>query len=150
MKMNGKTILGNNFLILYQELEHAITEYLDYGRLHGNTGRIDAYLAATLHTLIDFSDRFWGDDEEIIKAFKYANNTLKHDCSLVSHKKITGGLCFPIHFPLEVSEIAVVWNFDNLVKVNSKAQQEAFKRLLAGQEILKTLEPLVRRISDEI
>lgn len=148
--MSGKKILRNNFLILYQDLENAIKEYLNYGHLHGDTEKIDAYLAATIHALIDFSDRFWGDNEEIIKAFKYANNTLKHNCSLVSHKEVMGGLCFPICFPLEVSEISVVWNYDNLVKVNSKAQQEVFERLLAGQEILKTLEPLASRISNEV
>ncbi len=148
--MRGKRILRSNFLIMYRELENAIKKYLDYGHLHGDTDKIDAYLAATLHALIDFTDRFWGDDEEIIKAFKYANNALKHDCSLVSHKKITGGFSFPIHSPLEISEITVVWNYDHSVKVNSQMQQEAFKKLLAGQEILTTLEPLVMRISDEV
>lgn len=147
--MGSREILRSNFLIVYQDLVNATNEYINTGHCRGETAKIDAYLAATIHSIIDYSDRFWGDSTEVIKACKYANNTLKHNQSLVSHKKITGGVHFPIHFPLEISPIMVVWNYNHHVETRSSAQQYAFEQLFAGREIIETFQPLLERIRED-
>lgn len=144
--MDGKNIFRANFLIVYQDLVNSIQHYIDCDYNHGQTDKIDAYLAATIHAIIDYSERFWGDDTEIIKACKYANNTQKHNLLLISHKRTTGGVHFPIHFPLEFPPITVIWNYNPQVQTKSCAQKRAFEHLFAGKEIIETLQPIVQRI----
>lgn len=147
--MTGKEILKNNFFIVYQDLKDAIDEYLSSGHCQGKTEKIDAYLAATIHAIIDFYERCPQKSSQIIDACKYANNTLKHNGSLISHKEISGGLSSLIEFPFESPEITVIWNYDSSIQTNSKAQQQAFEKLFAGQEILQTLVPLAEWIVSE-
>lgn len=147
--MTGKKILKSNFLIVYQDLKDAINEYLSSGHCQGKTEKIDAYLAATIHALIDFDIRCPYKDRQVIQAFEYANNTLKHNKSLISHKEISGGVTFPVEFPIEIPKITVIWNYDSSVKAKYKNQQQAFEDLFAGREIFQTLEPLAKWIASE-
>lgn len=144
--MTDKEILKSNFSIVYQDLKDSIDEYLTSGHCQGKTEKIDAYLAATIHALIDFYERYPQKDNEIINACKYANNTLKHNSSLISHKKISGGFSFPMEFTFDSPEITVIWNYDSSIQTKSKTQQQAFEKLFAGQEILQTLAPLAEQI----
>lgn len=147
--MDNQSILRSNFLILYSNLETAINDYLKYGHTNGQTQFIDAYLSATIHALIDYADKYLDIRNEKIKACRYANNTLKHNESLISHKEITGGFSFPISFPLCIEKIEVVWNYDGSVKVHHEDQQNAFKKHFAGKPILETLQPIVLLIKGE-
>ncbi len=147
--MSGQAIFKSNFLIVYYDLESAIQEYINYGHNRGEVEKIDAYLTATIHAVIDYSERFWDGETEIIKAFKYANNVLKHNKMLISHRKTIGGVHFPIQFPLEFSPIAVIWNYDDKVESRYSEQQKAFENILAGKDIIETFQPIVEQISND-
>lgn len=140
--MDNKYVLKSNLLIVFSDLERAIQQYLDYGYSIGETKYIDAYLAATIHALMDYADTYLSRDDEQVQACQYANNTLKHNSSLITHKKITGGLTFPIYFPMKSEKMEIVWNFDSNVKTRHKDQQHAFEIYFAGKPYFETLRPL--------
>ena len=143
--MSGKSILKSNCLILFGELQKAINDYLEHGHTRGEVKYIDAFLTATIHSFIDYADGHLDPDKEDdrFNACRYANNVLKHNSALVTHKKTMGGLSFPIHFPLAIPEIQVVWNYSESLTVNSQKQQRAFETLFANKPIIDTLLPLV-------
>ena len=134
---------------MYQHLNEAIKDYLDSGHIRGDLQFIEAYLAATIHAIIDYAERFLKEDE-MIKACKYANNILKHNQQFNTHKKIIGGVTFPISFPKTFEEIKVVWNYDERLTVRYPEQKSAFKKMFAGKAILETIEPLERIIANGI
>lgn len=144
--MNNQLVLKSNLLILFSDLEYSIKKYLECGYAIGETKYIDAYLAATIHALIDYADKYLDKDDEKIQACRYANNSLKHHSSLITHKEITGGFSFPVEFPLYSEKIEVVWNYDSSVKVRHKEQQIAFENHFAGKAILETLRPIMQLI----
>ena len=149
--MSGQSILKSNCTILFDELKKAVDDYLRRGNIRGDTKYIDAFLAATIHAFIDYADGYLdqnkNDDE--FNACRYANNVLKHNTSLVTHKKIIGGrITFPIHFPLEFPPIKVIWNYNKSVEVQSKKQQRAFENLFAGKPIIDTLSQLMSKIEN--
>lgn len=145
----AKQVFRQNFLVVYQNLKDAITEYKSAGDFSGSTIQIDAYLAASLHALVNYSERYFDKSEEIFKACKYANNTQKHNLLLVTHKKVTGGFRFPISFPFVIEKIEIVWNYDDRVTAKHMDQQNAFKRLFSGKPILDTLQPIAERIEKD-
>lgn len=150
--MSGKLILKSNCAILFDELKRAVENFVRQGEIKGETKYIDAFLAATIHSIIDYADGYLDPQKQDneFNACRYANNTLKHKISLVTHKKITGGVVnFPIHFPLEFPPIEVVWNYDKSVTLYSKNQQPQFETLFAGKPIIETLSPLIVRIEND-
>lgn len=144
--MDNKGVLRSNFLIMFRELSKAIDDYLKYGYTKGDLQYVDAYLSATIHTLMDYADKYMDKDDEQVMACRYACNTLKHNSSLVTHRKIRGGITFPISFPLRFEEMKVVWNYDATVKTRHPDQQAAFVKCFAGKPILETLVPIAELI----
>ena len=139
-------------MILFDELKRAVDNFVKQRDIRGEAKYIDAFLAATIHSIIDYADGYLDpqkqDDE--FNACRYANNTLKHKKSLVTHKKITGGaIHFPTHFPLEFSPIEVVWNYDNSITLQSGNQQLQFENLFAGKPIIEALLPLIAKIEND-
>lgn len=59
-----------------------------------------------LHWILDYAERLdiTEEDKKIISAFRFANNSLKHDRTLLEITKQTGGISFPITFPLSIPE----------------------------------------------
>ncbi len=147
--MDNKTVLKSNFTILFNNLKMAINQYLKEGYLTRETKYVEAYLAATIHALMDYADKYLDSKSEIILACKYANNTLKHNELLITHEEIIGGFSFPISFPIKMEKIQVVWNYDASVKTRHQNQQDAFKNCFAGRPILETLLPVARLIEKE-
>ncbi len=142
---SAKLILQSNFEIVYNQLREAIQEYLESGHTKGEFQYIEAYLAATIHSIMDYAERYMKNDA-IVNACRYVNNTLKHNPQLITHKKITGGFEFAISFPICIEEIKVVWNFDKDLSVRRPEQQQAFEMLFADKPILETLEPIAKKI----
>lgn len=147
--MDNKSILKSNFLILFSNLENSIIEYLKHGHSTGEMQYIDAYLAATIHALVDYADKYLDKDDEKIQACRYANNTLKHNGELISHKKSTGGFSFPFSSPFVMEEINIIWSYDISIKVRHPEQQKAFEKHFAGKPILDTLRPIMRQIEED-
>ena len=56
-----------------------------------------------LHAMLDYAERIRSNDldKDTRDAFKYANNGLKHGIEVETITKSTGGITFPIQFPLE-------------------------------------------------
>ena len=146
--MNNQSVLKSNLMIVFSDLEKAITAYLNGGHTKGETEYIDAYLAASIHALIDYADKYLDVNDERIKACKYANNTLKHNGMLITHQKAEGGFSFPFSSPFCIEEIQVVWNYNSEVKTRHKDQQIAFAKHFAGKPILDTLKPILREIEE--
>lgn len=146
--MSNQSVLKSNLMIVFSDLEKAITAYLKGGHTKGETEYIDAYLAASIHALIDYADKYLDVNDERIKACKYANNTLKHNDRLITHQKADGGFSFPISFPICFEEIQVVWNYNSEVKTRYEDQQIAFEKHFAGKPILDTLKPILREIEE--
>ena len=146
--MSNQSVLKSNLMIVFSDFEKAITAYLNGGYTEGETKYIDAYLAASIHALIDYADKYLDVNDERIKACKYANNTLKHNDRLITHQKAEGGFSFPISFPICFEEIKVVWNYKSDVKTRHKDQQTAFKKLFAGKPVLDTLKPILKEIEE--
>lgn len=147
--MTGKLILKSNCVILFEELKKAVDNYIKFGHTRGETQYINAFLAATIHSFLDYADRYLNKEDEKIQACRYVNNTLKHNISLVTHCKTVGGFTFPINFQHFVSpKIDVIWNYDESIKTRYEDQQLAFKKLFAGKPIIDTLLPLASEIDD--
>ncbi len=139
-----KEIFRNNVLILFFDLEKAVKKYLATAGGQGGMEYINAYLAATLNSIIEFTDRFMQEDEEIL-ACKGANNALKHDVTLDTHTEPEYGFTLPAPFPIKVFPIEIVWK-NTQIKCKKPAQREAYKNLFAGKSMLKTLQSMVDRI----
>ena len=165
----SKQILKSNFLIVYKQLECAVREYISSGHTTGNFIYIDAYLAASIHAAMDYIERFNKIklSKNIISACRYANNTLKHNPRLITHRKAAGGFEFPFgsEESFSIEEIDIVWNFDPSITIALKAnvapkvreklerrfnsQKSCFKSAFAGKPILETLEPVFYAISND-
>lgn len=146
LAVTRKSILKSNFHILFEELKKAVNNYLDYGHIHGEIEYINAFLTASIHSLIDYTDRYFDSEDAEIMACKYVNNTLKHNDVLVTHSKPVGGFTFPITYPIVIPKIEVLWNYDKSVKTRHPEQQRAFEKLFAGKPIIETLQPIADRI----
>ena len=164
----SKQILKSNFLIVYKQLECAVHEYTSSEHTTGNFIYVDAYLAASIHAAMDYIERFNKINlpKNIISACRYANNTLKHNPRLVTHRKATGGFEFPFgsEESFSIEKIDIVWNFDPSITMDLKAHdpkarekqerhfnnlKSCFKSTFAGKSILETLEPVFYAISND-
>ena len=57
--MDNKSMLKSNLMVIFSDLEKAIEQYLSSGYRIGETKYIDAYLAATIHALMDYADAYF-------------------------------------------------------------------------------------------
>lgn len=168
MADTSKQILKSNFLIVYKQLECAIHEYASSGHTTGNLTYVDAYLAASIHAAMDYIERFKKIklSKKVISACRYANNTLKHNPRLITHRKAIGGFEFPFGAEESFSfeEIDIVWNFDPSITMDLKVhdpkvrenlercfnyRKACFKSTFAGKSILETLESVFYAISND-
>ena len=141
----------SNIQILFSDLEQAINDYIESGHLSGDVKYINAYLMAVLGAIVAYKDTVLKEQKESenVKACKYANNMLKHDLFIVTHVETVGGFHFPIHFPLIVPKIDVVWKWQDL-NTKHADQKLAFKELFAGKPVLKTLEGVLGQLGVEV
>lgn len=64
-----------------------------------------------LHWILDYAERVnvSEEDKKIISAFRFANNALKHDETLLEITEQIGGFTFPFSFPMEIPAKKVCW-----------------------------------------
>lgn len=98
-----------------------------------------------LHSILDYADRvsIKKENEKLISAFRYANNSLKH-CILV--KDITehqGGISFPIQFPLEIPKREIVWSIVDDGNKKWENQRKNYERLLKGKDVVETCHDII-------
>ena len=108
--------------------------------------RIFYVVGMCLHAILDYAERIRsnGLDKDMLDAFKYANNGLKHGIELETVTKSTGGMTFPIHFPLEIPVRRIIWK----VKwdARSKHQQEMYLQHLDGKDVVSTCGKFIEQL----
>lgn len=116
--------------------------------------RIFNSVGCCLHFILDYAERkteyLNKDDKEILDAFKYANNGLKHGIEIKEITEHVGGISFPIEFPLSMPERKIVWNVNWEPK--SKNQKAMYKKHLDGIGVIESCENMIiylKKISNE-
>ena len=150
----AESVLKSNIEILYAQLDSSVQDYLKHGYSTRDVRYINAYLGATLNAIISYIDRLIEvgrlENNEKIRALKFANNLQKHNPQLISISKPIGGFTFP--FSLEggfsIPKIEVIWDDCIGLETNSLAQRYAYDMLLKKKSIIETLEPIVRELLD--
>lgn len=97
-----------------------------------------------LHWILDYAERLdiTEEDKGIISAFRFANNSLKHDRTLLEITTQTGGFSFPITFPLCIPEKKVCWkNIDDNGKYES--QYRNYNQYLKGKNVITTCKNVI-------
>ena len=101
-----------------------------------------------LHAMLDYAERIRSNDfdKDTLDAFKYANNGLKHGIEVETITKPTGGITFPIHFPLEIPVRRIIWK----VKwdARSKRQEEMYLKHLDGKDVVSTCGEFIERLKE--
>ena len=97
-------------------------------------------VSSCLHYILDYADRVDIEKEhkKLLSAYRYANNSLKH---CIEVKEITdqkGGIVFPIHFPIEISERIIVWSIIDNGGEKVENQRNNYKKFLEGKDIVET------------
>ena len=143
-------VYKSNIQILFHDLQNAINIYIKHGHTTGEIQYVNAYLLAVLAAIAAYKDTVLKDRPETdeIKACKYANNMLKHDPTIISHIESDGGMTFPMHFPLVIPEIDIVWKWQDL-SAHHEDQKNAFKVLFAGKPVLQTLDNVLSQLGIE-
>ncbi len=147
--LEKRSPLQDNFLIMYRELTDAINDFKQNGRGQDDETikRIEAYLTACVHASIDYADKYLVKTN-LILAFKYANNTMKHERAFETYNAADeGGFHFPgFMFPF-VSPMPEVRWADVELKADHPDQRKKYDELLKGHPLLETFKPVEQIIS---
>ncbi len=142
--MDDKEILQNAFNNSYSKLKSAVNEYIVKDHSIYNITQINECLILTIHLMMDYMERFFKEDDTV-RAYKYVNNSLKHKGGAIIHSESRGGFSFPIEFPMEIEDFKIVWKHQT-AESKYKKQIKAYNDLLAGKEIIETIEPIAEKI----
>ena len=107
--------MDNQKYAMVKSYEHMVDEINDI--LSGTVYSVEErqrlfYVCGTcLHWILDYAERTNVSEEnkKIISAFRFANNALKHNLNLYELTVQTGGLDFPIEFPVSVETKVIKW-----------------------------------------
>ena len=101
-------------------------------------------IVSAVHLISDYKVRIKTsippDDSEILKAFSYINNQLKHDVHLeLFFFDVSGGM-FPMKFPFRFGKPGVYWrNFPDHSNKQSRGTRQYYEKYLMNKDIEKTL-----------
>lgn len=100
--------------------------------------RIFLSVGSCLHSILDYAERVDVDesDKRFVSAFRYANNSLKHDITVLKITEHEGGIEFSISFPLEIPERQIVWEIFSDGGLES--QKKNYLRFLKGKDVIGT------------
>lgn len=101
-------------------------------------------IVSAVHFIADCEERIRAeldaDDAEILKAFLYVNNQLKHDTSLEMFYFDVCGKMYPYDYPYRYGRPGVYWrNFPNNGRNNSRGKRENYEIYLMNKDIETTL-----------
>lgn len=97
-----------------------------------------------LHAILDLAERIdiLDNDKKYISAFRFANNALKHDKNLFELTKQTGGMSFPITFPVAIPKKEIKWKkLDNNGKY--EGQYNNYVEYLQDKSVIETCERVI-------
>ena len=124
-----------DFTLLKKEIKSILAQNM-YSEKERN--RIFYLVGSCLHHILDYAERSWVDEKgrSLISAFRFANNSLKHNIQVVEITKHEGGFSFPITFPLVMPEREIVWRIEASGKFEN--QEENYKKYLDGKNVIDT------------
>ena len=98
-----------------------------------------------LHWILDYAERIdvKEQDQGIMSAFKYANNSLKHSIEVNKITEEVGGFEFPIEFPFESPVREVIWSIVDDGDKKWKNQRKNYKKFLEGKNINETCKNVI-------
>lgn len=105
---NFKYSMEKSFENMVKEIDEVLNlnNYSDEER-----SRLFYSCGSCLHCIMDVAERinFLNEDRGYISAFRFANNMLKHDKELFEITISTGGMTFPMVFPLTIEKREIRW-----------------------------------------
>ena len=98
-----------------------------------------------LHWILDYAERVnvRNQENEIISAFRYANNSLKHSIEVKRITEEVGGFEFPIEFPFESPEREVVWSIVDDGDKRWENQRKKYKKFLERKNVNETCRNII-------
>lgn len=102
-----------------------------------------------LHWILDYAARIEvrEQDKEIVSAFRFANNCLKHSIEMKRITEEVGGLEFPIdcpiEFPIEFPEMEVIWSIVDDGDKRWENQRNNYIKLLEGKNVIETCKEVI-------
>lgn len=98
-----------------------------------------------LHWILDYAERVdvREQDKEIISAFRYANNSLKHSIEVKRITEEVGGFEFPIEFPFESPAREVIWSIVDDGDKRWENQRKNYKKFLEGKNVNVTCKNVI-------
>lgn len=101
-----------------------------------------------LHWILDYAERVdvRKQDKEIISAFRYANNSLKHSIEVKRITEEIGGFEFPIEFPFESSAREVIWSITDDGDKRWENQRNNYKKFLEGKNVNETCKNVIETL----
>lgn len=101
-----------------------------------------------LHWILDYVERVdvRKQDKEIISAFRYSNNSLKHSIEVKRITEEIGGFEFPIEFPFESSAREVIWSITDDGDKRWENQRNNYKKFLEGKNVNETCKNVIETL----
>lgn len=102
------------------------------------------HIVSAVHFIADGEERIRAklspDDAEMLKAFLYINNQLKHDVSLELFYYDVSGSMYPMRYPFRFGKPGVYWcEFVDNGNQRSRGKREHYEKYLMRKDIEKTL-----------
>lgn len=101
-------------------------------------------IVSAVHFIADYEQRIRTkldpDDTEMLKAFLYVNNQLKHDVSLEMFYYDVSGSMYPMRYPMRFGDPGVYWrNFPDNGSREARGKREHYEKYLMNKDIEATL-----------
>ena len=101
-------------------------------------------IVSAVHFIADCEERIRSkldpDDAEMLKAFLYLNNQLKHDVSLELFYYDVSGSMYPMRYPMRYGEPGVCWrDFPDNGNKNARGKREHYEKYLMNKDIEESL-----------
>lgn len=129
-----------------QEEIHKILNISEYTEKQRN--QLFLAVGSCLHCILDYAERVNVDKQDkelkdLLSAFRYANNSLKHNIEVRTIAIQRGGVAFPIHFPLEIPRKEVVWSIKDNNGNKFENQRNKYEELLRGKDVIKMCRKII-------
>jgi len=139
--------------LFQQGIDSSMFEFektLDLAKKDLNNPELQIELNFRLGTLLHWIMSYWerarkshqnipDEVESFFSALCFANNQMKHEPTLTRFAQRTGGLCFPITFPLTIPAIRFIWHPDSSETNRYVNQRNNFKNYLENKEVMQTI-----------
>ncbi len=134
---------------------NTINRITDNAQFEEQQTAITASVHNAVHAIVDWYERqdknsLRSEEDELLRAFMYVNNQIKHDSTLVFVTYNISGKMYPYFYPYRYGPPGVCWaEFPDHGSPNSRGKREHYVKMLMDQDVFSTLEKtfdIIRRI----